>query len=359
VSDGGHGGKKRRGHEEEHEEHENHERWLVSYADMMTLLMVLFIVMFAISQVDQKKFAALKTGLSAGFGAPVAILSGGDQLLDPGGAVAPDSVNLAGAAGAKVPSAAVDPASAVQPEKVARLAAAQERAAVSREVEKLTEAEKELKKALKAAGLDKGATFRFDERGLVVTIATDDVLFESGSATLRPTGRRILDALSPVLSKLPNRLSVDGHTNDIPIHTAQFPSNWELSTDRATGVLRYLHSARGLPFGRMSATGFAETRPLLAASNPKAVSANRRVEIVVVARIDDAAGRAIAELGNGATAAAAKAAAAEAAAVKAAATKAAAAHAGTKADAGTAAHATEEHATEEHATEEDAGTDGH
>ena len=77
MSAAGHG-RGKRAHEEEHEEHENHERWLVSYADMMTLLMVLFIVMFAISQVDQRKFAALKTGLSAGFGAPVAILSGGD-----------------------------------------------------------------------------------------------------------------------------------------------------------------------------------------------------------------------------------------------------------------------------------------
>src|SRR4051794_37528300 len=98
-SGSGHG---KRHIEEEHEEHENHERWLVSYADMMTLLMVLFIVMFAISQVDQRKFAALKTGLEAGFGTPVAMMPGGDAMLDPGGNVAPDSVNLAGtAAGTK------------------------------------------------------------------------------------------------------------------------------------------------------------------------------------------------------------------------------------------------------------------
>jgi chemotaxis protein MotB len=297
MSDG-HGGKKRRGHEEEHEEHENHERWLVSYADMMTLLMVLFIVMFAISQVDERKFAALKTGLAAGFGAPVAILTGGDQLLDPGGAVAPDSVNVTGAAGSTVPSSNVDPAAAVQPDAVSQLAKAQEQAQVSQEVENLSKAEQELKQALAEKGLAKGATFRFDERGLVVTIATDDVLFQSGSSELRPTGRRILDTLSPVLAKLPNRLSIDGHTNDIPIHTAQFPSNWELSGDRATGVLRYLHGAHGLPFGRMSATGFADTHPLLPSSDPKSLSANRRVEIVVIARVDDAAGRAISELGN-------------------------------------------------------------
>jgi chemotaxis protein MotB len=301
VSGGGHGGGKRRHHEEEHEEHENHERWLVSYADMMTLLMVLFIVMFAISQVDQKKFMALKTGLAAGFGAPVAMLTGGDALLDPGGNVAPDSVNLAGAAGSTTPSTGVDPAAAVQPEKVAELAKAQQEAQVQQEVENLQQTQEDLKKALKDKGLDKGATFRFDERGLVVTIATDEVLFDSGGAELKPEGRRILDTLAPALKKLPNRLSIDGHTNNIPIHTAQFPSNWELSADRATGVLRYLRSAHGIPFARMSATGFADTEPLLPPSNPKSVSVNRRVEIVVVARVDDSAGRAVQELGNKAT----------------------------------------------------------
>ena len=293
------GGHKRRGHEEEHEEHENHERWLVSYADMMTLLMVLFIVLFAISQVDQKKFAALKTGLSAGFGAPVEILPGATSLLDPGGAVAPDSVNLAVSAGGARTSGQAAPETAVDPEAVAKLATSTEQAAVAKEVNNLKKAEKDLKKALQKAGLPKSATFRFDERGLVVSIATDNVLFQSGSAQLEGQGEKILDAIAPTLLALPNRLSVDGHTNSIPIHTAQFPSNWELSTDRATGVLRYLHSQEKLPYDRMSATGFADTRPRLPASNPKALSVNRRVEIVVLARVDNSAGRAVAAIGNG------------------------------------------------------------
>ena len=79
------------GHDEEHEEHENHERWLVSYADMMTLLMVLFIVMFALSEVNQKKFDMFKVGLHAGFGSPQTMLAGGSDLLDSGGSVAPDT----------------------------------------------------------------------------------------------------------------------------------------------------------------------------------------------------------------------------------------------------------------------------
>ena len=300
MSGGGGGHKRRGGHDEEHEEHENHERWLVSYADMMTLLMVLFIVLFAISQVDQKKFASLKTGLSAGFGAPVAIMPGADALLDPGGAVAPDSVNIAGGTGSKANTSAINPQVAeISPEKVAEIANATSQAQVKQEVEKLEKAREQLKKALAKAGVAKGATFRFDERGLVVTIVTDNVLFISGSAQLESQGRKILDAIGPTLRGLPNQLSIDGHTNSIPIHTAQFFSNWELSSARATGVLRYLHGSDAIANNRMSATGFADTRPRLPKTDPRSLTVNRRVEIVILARVDDSAGRAVQALGNG------------------------------------------------------------
>jgi chemotaxis protein MotB len=293
----GGGGHRRGGHEEEHEEHENHERWLVSYADMMTLLMVLFIVLFAISQVDQKKFAALKTGLSAGFGAPVEIMPGATSLLDPGGAVAPDSVNLAGSAGGTTTTANINPQEASDPSTatIAKALAEKSKAEVAKEANNLKEAQKKLKAALKKAGLPKSATFRFDERGLIVTIATDNVLFKSGSDQLQPQGRKILNTIAPTLLKLPNRLSIDGHTNSVPIHTKQFPSNWYLSSDRANGVLQYLHNNDGLPYGRMQSTGYADTEPRLPKSNPKALTANRRVEIVVIARVDDSLGKAIAQ----------------------------------------------------------------
>jgi chemotaxis protein MotB len=292
-----HGGARRRGgHDEEHAEHENEERWLLTYADMITLLMVLFIVMFAMSQVDQHKFMALKTGLAAGFGAPVAMLSGGTGMLDVGGSIAPDSINLAGQAGGKGSSSTND---TINPAAVAQLASATEQAQVAQEAQKLQAAQKALQQALQQAGLKSGATFRYDERGLVVTIATDKVLFASGSAVLLPEGETILDALAPVLRSLPNKLSVDGHTNSLPIDTAQFPSNWELSTIRATGVLRYLAAHDNIPVTRMSATGFADTHPLVTGDSPRAMVVNRRVEIVVIAAVDDAAGRAIASIGSG------------------------------------------------------------
>jgi chemotaxis protein MotB len=285
MSGGGH----RRGHEEEHEEHENHERWLVSYADMMTLLMVLFIVLFAISQVDQKKFNALKSGLSKGLGAPVEILTGGDSLLTgANGAIAPDVAS----------GSNNNPQATASKAQVAKAVQAQAQAAAKAQVNSLAKAQKKLQQALNKAGQGKGATFRYDERGLVVTIATDNVLFKSGSIALEAQGRTILDALAPTLKSLPNQLSIDGHTNSVPIHTAQFDTNWELSADRATGVLRYLHSQDGLPFDRMSATAFADTDPRVAASNPKSLSLNRRVEIVVLASVNNATGSAISKIGN-------------------------------------------------------------
>jgi len=292
------GGHPRRAHEEEPEEHENHERWLVSYADMMTLLMVLFIVLFAISQVDQKKFAALKEGLSAGFGAPVEMLPGADSLLDPGGAIAPDSVNLAGDVAAQAKTSNLNPQAPVNPSKVEKIATVSTSPGLTKEVKSLKKAESDLKKALRKAGVLKSASFRFDERGLVVSVVTDNVLFQSGSAGLEPQGRKILNTIAPTLVGLPNHLSIDGHTNSIPIKTSQFPSNWELSSARATGVLRYLHSTDGVPYYRMSATAFADTQPRLPKSDPRSVDVNRRVEIVVLAKVDNSVGRAVASLGN-------------------------------------------------------------
>jgi chemotaxis protein MotB len=293
----GHG--RRGGHEEEHEEHENHERWLVSYADMMTLLMVLFIVMFAISSINQGKFDQLKQGLKTGFGTPQTMLAGGNSILDSGGHVAPDPPKVDGLMQGGSGGANVNSWRSATPQQVSGLVKATQQAQVEQEVRNLQKAEAALKAALARAGVPRGATFRFDERGLVVTIATDKVLFESASARLRPQGRRILDAITPTLVTLPNRISVDGHTNSLPIATGEFPSNWELSTDRAAGVLRYLGRPGGLPVARMAATGYADTRPLLPASDPRSLVVNRRVEIVVLAAVDDSVGRAVAQVGQG------------------------------------------------------------
>jgi chemotaxis protein MotB len=277
VSSGGHGGR-RRGKKHEEEEHENHERWLVSYADMMTLLLVLFVVLFAMSQVDKEKFAALASGLSEAFGAPVSALSSAGTNSD---ASVLDSLDAA--VDVQIPPA---PAAESDVDAAAAQAAAEEAARVAAEAraeyDELAAARDAIDAALAAAGHAGAARFEIDERGLVVHIVSDPVLFGPEEATLQPAGRTILDAVAPTLAALPNRLTVEGHANSLPVTPGgPWPSNWELSAYRATTVVRHL-AAEGVPQDRLSGTGYSDTRPVVPASDPNALSLNRRVDIVVL-----------------------------------------------------------------------------
>jgi len=254
--------------------------------------------MFAISSINQGKFNQLKQSLHSGFGAPETAVDGGNRLLESGSGVAPDPPQVEALTQGGAGGTNADSWKAASTEQVAKLVNATQQAQVRQEVENLKKAEAALKTALARAGVPRGATFRFDERGLIVTVATDKVLFDSASADLRSQGRVILDALAPTLARLPNRISVDGHTNSLPISSPRFPSNWELSTDRATGVLRYLAAAGHIPGSRLTAAGYADTRPLLPPADPRALVVNRRVEVVVLASVDDSAGRAVEQLGN-------------------------------------------------------------
>jgi len=273
----GHGGKRRKkGHEEE--EHENHERWLVSYADMLTLLFALFVVLFAISQVDKAKFAALASGLSEAFGAPVTALSSAGTNSE---ASVLDSLDAA--VDVQIPPA---PAAQESVDAAAAEAAAQEAARVAAEAkaeyDELAAARDAIDAALAAAGYADTARYEIDERGLVVHIVSDPVLFGPEEADLRPQGRDILDAIAPTLAGLPNRIGVEGHANHLPVTPGgRWPSNWELSAYRATTVVRYL-AAAGIPQDRLSGTGYSDTHPLVPKTDPNAVTVNRRVDIVVV-----------------------------------------------------------------------------
>ena len=273
----GHGRRRAKKHEEE--EHENHERWLVSYADMMTLLLVLFVVLYAMSQVDQAKFAALAKGLASSFGGPISVqpaptpdgsvLDGLPGAIDIASAIAPDKT---------VEQAEVDAAAAAAALQRAENVAAEAAAAY----DDLTEVQAKIDAALTAAGHADAARYQVDERGLVVRIVADAVLFDAEQAVLRPEGRAILDAAAPTLTALPNVLRVEGHAHHLPVTPGgPWPSNWELSSFRASTVLRHL-AGGGVPEVRMSATGYSSTRPLVPETDPTAISANRRVDIVVL-----------------------------------------------------------------------------
>ena len=277
----------RRKHHEDHEEHENHERWLITYADMITLLMVLFIVLFAIGQTDLKKFAQLKNSLSNSFdnkgGAQV--LTGGSGAMDgsdPGKPViVPGQLAAAAAAG---PDAVAQQAAAAQQALAEKEA---HDAAVTAEKNTLAHVQDEIRQELTAHGLGDSVRFRMEGRGLVVTVVTDKVLFDLGSADLRAEGRAVLDGMTPVLVNLPNHVAIEGHTDNQPIHSPQYATNWELSTARATTVLRYLVDAKGFPSARLSAAGYADQRPLVANDNDVDRAANRRVEVVILSQVDD------------------------------------------------------------------------
>jgi chemotaxis protein MotB len=282
MSGGGHGGGPgRRKKHEEHEEHENHERWLVSYADMMTLLMVLFIVLFAMSQVDKEKFNQLRHSLSAGFGGEsVAFQGRGEQVqeqqdaaVEPAQQEIPQKQTVAD----KELQQAVQNADRAKQSQMAQHA--------EKEVENLEAIKQKILEALEAQGLADAVRFTIDERGLVVTIVTSGVVFGGDQATLLDAGREILDGVGPSLASIPNRIQVDGHTNQLPMGSSNYPSGWELSSARASSVVRYLHDKYAIVNERLSATGFADTRPLYPATDARAVTLNRRVEVVILSTL--------------------------------------------------------------------------
>ena len=287
MSSGGGGARRRKGGHEEHEEHVNHERWLVSYADMLTLLFVLFVVLFSMSSIDQKKFAELAAGLSAGFGAQSVTFQGQTSNLEGSGAAAqvveidPGANPGDGSSGTqnltRAQQAAVDRAVQAQ----SRAKASQDAQAATKEAENLKDAERRIADALHRAKLLNQVKFTIDQRGLVVTVVTNEVVFEGDRAELRAGGAKILDAIAPTLVKLPNNIEVDGNTNQLASRTKYYPSGWELSAARASAVVRYF-TEHGLAKKRMSAVGFSDTKPLIDPADPRSITMNRRVDVVVL-----------------------------------------------------------------------------
>ncbi|GAA1907763.1 OmpA/MotB family protein [Lapillicoccus jejuensis] len=263
----------------EHEEHENHERWLVTYADMVTLLMVLFIVMFAMSTVDQKKFNALKSGLAAGFGQSTSVLDGSSSILEePGTSVAaPIAPNQA------VQDLPPGDQKIVQDTvaKTQQLAAQRNQATADAEKANLDATWAKVAAALKAHNLQDDVQATVGPRGLTISLVSRHIVFENDVATLTPRGMEVLDTLAPVLSSLPNSLAVEGHTNQVAVAPRYFPTDWELSAARAVYVLRVLNERFGIPNERMTASAFGHTRPLEPPSQAGSQDVNKRVDIVV------------------------------------------------------------------------------
>lgn len=257
---------------------------MLTYADMITLLMVLFIVLFAISVVDKKKFAELADGLSHNLNSTPKVLPAGSGVLPGGSSTNPNLGQLAAD-----PALPIEPVEQVDLQKQLR-AQEQKQNLLKQEQQALGDAQQQIEAALKAKGLQNSVSFAVTSRGLVVSIVTDQVLFDTGQANLKPVGQQVLDAVAPALRKLPNDVSVDGHTDNVPITGGPFASNWELSAVRATTVVRYLVGTDGLQENRLSATGYADTKPVVPNDSPAHQAQNRRVDVVVLSSVVGDAG---------------------------------------------------------------------
>jgi chemotaxis protein MotB len=244
--------------------HVSDERWLLTYSDMITLLMALFIIMWAVSMVNKTKFEELRVSLREAF-THQKVLDGQTSILENQGASEQTPLAI-------VPR---DPASTVA-KQIDRIQA-------QREQQNLQRLQELLRQYAASHGLSGELRTAIDERGLVVRLLTDKLLFASGSGVLTPRAYPVLGRIAEAIdhTTLTNPVRVEGNTDDVPIHTARFLSNWELSTARATAVLEVLHE-NGVADRRLSVAGYAATRPVAPNSTPAGRQLNRRVDIVVL-----------------------------------------------------------------------------
>lgn len=221
-------------------------QWMVTYSDMVTQLLAFFIILFSISVIDVQRFQALMSAFRASVG-----------ILDTGPTF--DQGRVVGN-----PPVAISPLPVGSPVD-----------------QQLDQALQRLASRLQEEGLASQVQLVPEERGVVVRLA-DRVLFDLGKADLRPDARRVLDALAGVLAELPNPVRVEGHTDDLPINNERFPSNWELSTARATTVVRYFIEHHGMDPRRFSAAGYGEYHPLVPNTSAANRQKNRRVDVVIM-----------------------------------------------------------------------------
>jgi len=229
-----------------HEEHENHERWLVSYADFITLLFAFFVVMYSISSVNEGKFRTVSDSIKAAL----------NPIVSPANTAVPFTI---GQNKAEKVNPTID---TVKEPAVRRLRE------IMRSLKKETQLDIIQMKEL--------------TNGDIVLTLPDTVLFRAGEAVLLPEARPFIRAISEVLIDLDRHVRVEGHTDNVPISTAQFPSNWELSATRAVTVVRTLSEQYGLQADHLTAVGHADSRPLVDNLTPENRGKNRRVEIIIL-----------------------------------------------------------------------------
>ena len=260
------------GRRHKHEEHANHEAWAIPYGDLITLLLAFFVVMYAMSSVNEGKYRVLSDSLVAAFnGAPKTLepVQIGEKQLGPGADLAISLVRQPIIDGQ--PRRAIAPIGMSQmPMPTDPTAQSEELAGVANEVEQSMSdlIDREL------------VTVRRHGKWVEVEIKTD-ILFPSGVATLSPAAEQVLQQLAETLKPFPNAIRVEGHTDNRPISTSAFPSNWELSAARAASVV-HLFTRAGMDPARLAVIGLGENRPAQSNATPEGRNANRRVLLVIL-----------------------------------------------------------------------------
>lgn len=235
-------------HAEEHPD----ERWVISYADLVTLLLGFFILLYATTDQNLVKMNALSRGLASAFNVPVKEGAGGASLFDGGTGIFPEINDRS-----DLPF---------------------DLEAIRRTIEKESE----------AAGMDGMIAVEKGQDRIILRLA-DNLVFPSASADIRAEALPILEVVAKALGRNQNEVSIEGHTDNIPLATDRYPSNWELSSARATAVLRVLTERYHVDAKRLFAAGYGENRPIASNLTPEGRAVNRRADIVILyppARID-------------------------------------------------------------------------
>jgi len=260
-------------------EHVNHERWLVSYADFVTLLFAFFTTMYAISTVDAQKMGRMVLSMRASFNGSV-FPTGSDTLSLSSGGDAGTPLGRDLYEHVDTPKDKVLKEYSMQSIKGLKTNFVRN-AMPKGEAATLVSLRQDVEALVKSRALTNKVRTRLDPRGLVISLG-EGSCFDSGSDQLRAEGRDLLEALAPQLLARNSEIRIEGHTDNVPIKTLRFPSNWELSAARATAITRSLVESYGFAPERLSPAGFGEFRPVAPNETLDGRARNRRVDIVVL-----------------------------------------------------------------------------
>lgn len=235
---------------DEDEKEENNERWLLTYSDLITLLMIFFVIMYSMSNVDAEKYKQLSQSLNSTFGGSSGVIEGGQSKMEP--VVDPNNNNL----------------DSLQNPEVKEVA-------------------ENIQNYLNESGLSNSVSLKAQDRGLVISLK-DTILFDTGKAVIINDSRDKIIKIGKMLNEMNSYIRVEGHTDNLSIKNSEFKSNWDLSVMRATNVVQLLIDSAGIAPNKLSAVGYGEFRPIADNSSPDGKSKNRRVDIVLVdSKFDD------------------------------------------------------------------------